>query len=63
MAENPELVLQFYNERQEKIRHQQPNKGHTYLAEMEKEHEVFIITQNIDDLHERAGSTGLASAW
>ena len=54
---NPELVLQFYNERREKIRHAQPNKGHTYLAEMEKEHEVFIITQNIDDLHERAGST------
>jgi NAD-dependent deacetylase len=54
---DPELVLRFYNERRMQIRHAQPNKAHTALALLEKAYNVHIITQNIDDLHERAGST------
>ncbi|MBC8047735.1 MAG: NAD-dependent deacylase [Fimbriimonadaceae bacterium] len=53
---NPQLVLQFYNERRKKIAEAQPNAAHYALAELEKKHTVKIITQNIDDLHERAGS-------
>jgi len=51
------LVLRFYNERRKQLLEAAPNKGHRLLAEMEKDHEVTIITQNIDNLHERAGST------
>lgn len=54
---NPHLVLEFYNQRRVNIRRAQPNKGHLILAELEKQYEVVIITQNIDDLHERAGSS------
>jgi NAD-dependent deacetylase len=54
---NPELVLGFYNQRRKNVRSAQPNQGHLMLAEMEKHFDVQIITQNIDDLHERAGST------
>ncbi len=54
---NPELVLQFYNERRRKAREAEPNAGHKILAELEKEFEVTVITQNVDDLHERAGSS------
>ena len=54
---NPELVLQFYNERRRKAREAEPNAGHQILAELEKEFEVTVITQNVDDLHERAGSS------
>ena len=53
---NPALVLRFYNERLRQVRNVLPNLAHYKLAELEKKFNVFIITQNIDDLHERAGS-------
>lgn len=55
-ARNPEMVLRFYNERRKQVKKAKPNKGHYDLVALEKKHEVTIITQNIDDLHERAGS-------
>ncbi|MBC6109281.1 NAD-dependent deacetylase [Pedobacter fastidiosus] len=54
---NPELVQEFYNERRRQVLAAKPNRAHEILAELEKYFEVEIITQNIDDLHERAGST------
>ncbi len=54
---NPELVLQFYNERRKNVAEAKPNAAHFGLAALEKDFDVSIITQNIDDLHERAGST------
>lgn len=54
---NPALVLSFYNNRREAAALAQPNAGHLALAAMERQFEVRIITQNVDDLHERAGST------
>ena len=54
---NPELVLDFYNQRRRQLYEVQPNLGHQILAELETDFEVHIITQNVDDLHERAGST------
>lgn len=57
LERNPRLVNQFYNERRKQLYSAQPNPGHTGLAELEKYFDVQIITQNIDDLHERAGST------
>src|SRR5215204_773228 len=56
---NPSLVLEFYNMRRKGVKEAQPNAGHYALAEMEKDFDVHIITQNIDDLHERAGSTNI----
>ncbi|MCA0236099.1 MAG: NAD-dependent deacylase [Bacteroidetes bacterium] len=56
-AANPELVLRFYNQRRAQLFDVQPNMGHTALAELEKDFDVHVITQNVDDLHERAGST------
>lgn len=56
-AKNPALVLQFYNERRKNILDAKPNAAHVALAELEKKYDVEIITQNIDDLHERAGSS------
>lgn len=56
LERNPELVINFYNERRKQLYEAQPNAGHTGLAELEKYFDVEIITQNIDDLHERAGS-------
>ena len=53
---NQELVLRFYNERRRQLAGCKPNAGHTGLAQLEKFFDVQIITQNIDDLHERAGS-------
>ncbi|TRX37371.1 NAD-dependent deacylase [Flavobacterium sp. ZT3R18] len=53
---NPSLVLDFYNQRRQQLKDVHPNKGHQILAELENDFEVFIITQNVDDLHERAGS-------
>jgi len=53
---NPELVLDFYNKRRSQLLQVNPNAAHKALAELEKDHEVVIITQNVDDLHERAGS-------
>lgn len=54
---NPDLVQKFYNERRRQLENAVPNAGHTGLVEMEKLFDVQIITQNVDDLHERAGST------
>lgn len=54
---NPKLVLNFYNERRKQLLEVLPNKAHYNLADLEKEFDVEIITQNVDDLHERAGST------
>src|SRR6476646_6642347 len=54
---NPTLVLEFYNMRRHNVRDAQPNAAHLGLAELEKYFDMRIITQNIDDLHERAGST------
>ncbi len=54
---DPKLVLDFYNMRRKNVLDAKPNDAHIGLAELEKDFEVHIITQNIDDLHERAGST------
>lgn len=54
---NPQLVLDFYNARRKDVAAAFPNAAHTGLAELEKDFDVTIITQNIDDLHERAGSS------
>jgi len=56
-AKDPELVLDFYNQRRRQLLEVEPNSAHLALTTLEKEHEVAIITQNVDDLHERAGST------
>jgi NAD-dependent deacetylase len=56
---DPQLVLDFYNERRKNIRDAQPNTAHKILAELEQYFDVQIITQNIDDLHERAGSANV----
>jgi len=56
-ANNPKLVLDFYNDRRRDVAAAKPNAAHIGLAELEKDFDVTIITQNIDDLHERAGST------
>ncbi|MBN8578289.1 MAG: NAD-dependent deacylase [Cytophagales bacterium] len=54
---NPALVLDFYNQRRRKAHEVKPNRGHEILAELEKHFNVTIITQNVDNLHERAGSS------
>jgi len=54
---NPQLVLDFYNYRRKNVLDAQPNAAHYGLAELEKDFDVHIITQNIDDLHERGGNT------
>ncbi len=56
---NPQLVLDFYNERRKNVLNAKPNAAHFGLAELENDFDVTIITQNIDDLHERAGSTNV----
>lgn len=56
-AKNQDLVLDFYNQRRAQLKEVEPNEGHLALVELEQNHEVTIITQNVDDLHERAGST------
>ncbi|MCD8165078.1 MAG: NAD-dependent deacylase [Bacteroides sp.] len=56
-ARNPALVLEFYNQRRKQLLEVEPNKGHRLLGELEKDFEVHIITQNVDDLHERGGSS------
>ncbi len=55
--EDPQAVLDFYNARRKNLLEVQPNHAHKMLAELEKLHDVTIITQNVDDLHERAGSS------
>ena len=56
-AANPALVTEFYNERRKQLLTVEPNRGHELLAEMEKFYQVTVITQNVDNLHERAGSS------
>ena len=56
-AANPKLVLDFYNQRRRELLNTKPNAGHLGLAALEKDFDVRIITQNIDNLHERAGSS------
>ena len=58
-SRNPQLVLDFYNARRKDVAAAFPNAAHTGLAELENDFKVTIITQNIDDLHERAGSTNV----
>ena len=55
-AADPALVLDFYNQRRRQFSQVEPNEAHRLLAHLEKRYEVVIITQNVDDLHERAGS-------
>ncbi|MFZ4546558.1 MAG: SIR2 family NAD-dependent protein deacylase [Bacteroidales bacterium] len=54
---NPDLVLEFYNQRRKQLYEVKPNAGHIALVKLEKKFDVQIITQNVDDLHEQAGST------
>lgn len=56
---DPELVQQFYNERRKSVLAALPNEGHRALVKLEEKYKVTIITQNIDDLHERAGSSDI----
>ena len=56
---DPEMVLRFYNERRKQLLTVEPNAAHFALAKLEKAYKVTIITQNIDDLHERGGSTNI----
>ncbi|MCB0570713.1 MAG: NAD-dependent deacylase [Phaeodactylibacter sp.] len=54
---NPELVLDFYNKRRRQLKEVEPNAGHQALVELETRYQVSVVTQNVDDLHERAGSS------
>ena len=56
-ARNPELVTRFYNERRRQLQEVEPCRGHVLLVAMEQDYDVTVITQNVDNLHERAGST------
>ena len=56
-AQNPGLVLDFYNMQRDKLRLVEPNEAHKLIAGLEKDYTVDVITQNVDNLHERAGST------
>ena len=56
---NPELVLNFYNERRRQLFQVKPNEGHRQLVRLEEKYDVHIVTQNIDNLHEQAGSTNV----
>lgn len=59
LRNNRTQVIEFYNSRRKELLATQPNAGHRSLVELEKEHEVLVITQNVDDLHERAGSSNV----
>lgn len=56
-AANPELVLEFYNQRRKQLLSVKPNTAHITLVKLEQDYNITIVTQNVDDLHERAGST------
>jgi NAD-dependent deacetylase len=56
---DPSVVLSFYNERRQAVLAAQPNAAHTAIASLEAKFDVVVVTQNIDDLHERAGSTNV----
>lgn len=58
-AKNPALVLDFYNKRRKQLLEVEPNLAHFNLVKLEQQYEVSIVTQNVDDLHERAGSTNV----
>lgn len=58
-AANPEMVLDFYNQRRRELLQTKPNAGHIGLVALEKDFDVSIITQNVDNLHERAGSSNV----
>lgn len=58
-ARNPELVLRFYNQRRAQLHQCQPNAGHLALTRLQEFHHVHIVTQNVDDLHERAGNKNI----
>ncbi|NGZ89527.1 SIR2 family NAD-dependent protein deacylase [Psychroflexus maritimus] len=58
-ASNPQLVLDFYNQRRRQLKNVKPNLAHQLLADLEKHFKVEIVTQNVDDLHERAGSSNV----
>ena len=56
---NPSLVLEFYNKRRQELQAVKPNRGHELVAELETKYNVTVVTQNVDNLHERAGSTNV----
>ncbi|MBQ8592901.1 MAG: NAD-dependent deacylase [Bacteroidaceae bacterium] len=56
-ARNPQLVIDFYNQRRRQLQLVHPNRGHELLAEMERDFDITVVTQNVDNLHERAGSS------
>ena len=56
-ATNPQLVTDFYNTRRRQLLTVEPNEGHRLVAQLEKAYEVVVVTQNVDNLHERAGSS------
>jgi len=58
-AKNPALVLDFYNQRRKQLAAVEPNKAHKLLGELEQYFDIHVITQNVDDLHERGGSTNV----
>ena len=58
-ANNPQLVMDFYNQRRKQLFECEPNQAHFSIAELEKHFDVQVITQNVDDLHERAGSSNV----
>ena len=58
-ARNPALIHEFYNARRKELLSAKPNKAHEILADLEKDFDVRVITQNVDNLHERAGSTNV----
>lgn len=58
-ASNPSLVLEFYNKRRAELLRVEPNDGHCLVASLEERYNVTVITQNVDNLHERAGSTNI----
>jgi len=56
---NPELVLEFYNQRRQQLKDVQPNEAHKAIARLESKYKVTVVTQNVDDLHERGGSSNV----
>ena len=58
-AKNPKLVLDFYNARRKQLFEVEPNLGHQLISKLEDKFQVFVVTQNVDDLHERAGSSSV----
>lgn len=58
-AANPKLVIDFYNDRRKQLLEVEPNLGHKILAELEKDFDITVVTQNVDNLHERAGTTNV----